>query len=217
MDGFELKDITVSACDFKYLSLCGNTKVQKCTFADVNCNELSLSGTLAFLGSTLDIDGPFVIDPGSHIEINHCRLTESARKQLENARALGIDITLKSVDVIESETVLSVTAEPLSPGRRFINRLMALLRKEGHAEFAVYLYKLRSRTPGDDPQFAKALEVLQRRGILMQKSSMVLMTEDGMAHMYSHRLYGRPGYNSHEGYWDPIVRQLDVILAPGCS
>ncbi len=116
------------------------------------------------------------------------------------------------MDVIQPVAGIPVV-ESLSTGRRFINKLMALVRKEGHREFAVYEYKLRDRTPGTDIQFARAIQFLEQRGCLAKRGSMVMMAQEGAEHMFQPKLSGAVGYEGQARYWDPLVRGLDEILA----
>lgn len=90
---------------------------------------------------------------------------------------------------------------------------MSILRKEGHSDFAVYIYKLRDKTPGTDEQFSRALAVLRQRGCVETRDPMVFMTTEGAAEMYRPRLLGKVGYDSHDEYWEPIIEELDAVLA----
>jgi hypothetical protein len=212
MDRVKLKNLQVIDCDFNTIRFTGNCRINKCSFQDVYCQNLCLEGDVVFTGSTLAIEGRLTVPSGAHVKVAHCTLASSIRKQLEQAREAGADVVLTDVTDLP-ELVPSAGQAAVSPGRRFINRLMALLRKEGRTEFAVYWFRLRDKTPGTDVQFAKAIELLETRGVVKTQGQMVTMTPSGAAHMYYHRLFGRPDYDSHDSFWQPIVEELDSILS----
>jgi len=209
--GLELSDIAAEACDFKRLTVT-DCRINQCKFRELECEELHLEGTVIFSGTTLDFECPVTIGLGAHVELNHCSVSDSLRHQLE-ARQGGYDVAFKELKVVEPVAEEKLVASRLTAGRRFVNRLMALLRKEGRAEFAVYRFKLRSKTPGNESQFDRVLELLGQRSVLKTKGSMVIMTQKAAEQMYYHRLFGRAGYDSHDEYWQPLVGELDNILA----
>lgn len=142
-----------------------------------------------------------IIDEGGKVELYRCEVSQELRSALEEYASFG-RARLSDVKVLETPAMPPVR---FTPGQRFINRLMVLLRKEGHKEFGVYECKLRDRTPGSDEQFQAAVEYLSEQGCLCRERPMIIMTDERAAHMYLPKLVFQQGYNSHESYWQPIV------------
>lgn len=211
LDSFDVTNVTVESCDFQSLRIIGSprSRISRCHLIDVECELLTFDGTIALSETELDVEGDIVVGEGARVELYNCALGERVERSLEEARAAGADIIIKSPKPLERLPSFVTTQ---SPGRRFVSRLMSLLRKEGHTEFAVYMYKLRDRTPGTDPQFSEALEVLQRRGVVYVIGPMVLMTPQGAAEMYQPRLFNKPDYDPHDDCWKPIIEELDEVL-----
>ena len=99
------------------------------------------------------------------------------------------------------------------PRQALRNRLMSIVRRDGHNEFGVYIFKLRDRTPGTDSQFDLALDLLKERCVVRQEGPMILMTSDGESAMYHPRLVGQAKYDPNDVYWEPLVTELDKILS----
>jgi hypothetical protein len=211
LDSLDLANVDVESCDFVSLRIHGKprAKVTHCRLSDVTCDQLVLDGTVTFSDTSLDIDGEVVVHDGARVDLFDCEMTDSVRSSFERARDGGARVTLQCPRTLAYEAPSIATR---TPGRRFVNKLMSLLRKEGHAEFGVYYYKLRDRTPGTGAQFDRALSLLEHHGCLRKSGPIIEMTDVGAAHMYQHRMYGRPDYNAHDDYWGPIVRDLDYIL-----
>ena len=93
-----------------------------------------------------------------------------------------------------------------------MNRLMSLLRKEGHSEFGVFLHKLRNKAPGIDQEFSRGLDLLTGKGCVETRGEFVFMTPHSVTNMYQPRLLGRPDYDPHDEYWEPIISDLDRVF-----
>jgi hypothetical protein len=211
VDSLDLTDVHVESCDFAGLRICGTprARITRCSLVEVECGLLSLEGTIVFADCELDIEGDILVEEGAHIEIYNCGMTDSVLRAFEEARQMGSEVV-----IVEPRRIEKAPAQPTrqTPGRRFVNKLMSLLRKEGHSEFGVYLYKLRDRTPGTDEDFDRALNVLKQRGCVETRGPMVFMTPAGEAEMYQPRLLGQAEYDPHDEYWEPLVRELDTIM-----
>jgi hypothetical protein len=213
LDGVDLRNVEIVSSDFQSFQISGNpSKITNCVFSDVDCKELRLSGNVIFTGTVLDIDGAVVILPTTRVEMYNCTVAAALQKQLQSAQSAGTDIRMNNVTVLEVPSEPSPTRMSRTVGRRFVNKLMTLLRKEGHSDFAVLQDKLRTKTPGTDSQFAEAVRILIDRGCIERSGAMLVMSEVGASHMYRPQFMGRPGYDAHESYWDPIVRELDGVL-----
>jgi hypothetical protein len=91
---------------------------------------------------------------------------------------------------------------------------MRLMRKHSHADFGVFIDKLKGRTPGPEDKFQQALRLLLDRGICSElRGVILLMTPLGEKNMYNPDWLGRPGYDVKEDFWRPVVALLDKILA----
>lgn len=207
-----LSDLNVESCDFQAIRIIGrpSAKIARCHIEDVECAELRIEGNVTFADTHMDFEGSIAVADGARVELYNCRLSEPVFEAFEQARAAGADVKLANVSKIERAAIVDTK---LSPGRRFVNKLMSLVRKEGHSEFAVYYYKFRDRTPGEDHQFSAAMDILKRHEIVEERGPMVMMAPVGVPEMYRPQLVGQPGYDSHDPFWEPIVKELDAILS----
>lgn len=211
IDSIDLADVTVESCDFQELRVIGRPKarITGCKLVETECRLLALEGNLVFSDTELDIEGDIVLADGARIELYNCAMTERVLRAFEQAKQTDAEAIIKAPRRLEKVVPSKVTQ---SVGRRFVNRLMALLRKEGHSEFGVYIYKLRDKTPGSDEQFSRAVDILTERGCVETEGPMVFMTSEGATKMYQPKLLGNPDYDPQDQYWEPIIQELDGIL-----
>lgn len=107
----------------------------------------------------------------------------------------------------------SSSSSDYSPGRFFVNRLMSLARREGHAEYAVFSYKLRGLARATGASFPVALQVIRTAGAVEVVNEMICLTDVAAEHRYSGtNREGMRSYDDVKDYWAPIVSELDEAL-----
>jgi hypothetical protein len=211
IDRMSLRYTEIESVDFETLRVVSSHFTQS-RLVGIECGRLCFTGTVIFSECSLDIaTGCITIEPGSKVEFYDCEMNESLHQALcKDESVMG--------GVKQSNTTVRCQAPgppgPPDRGYRFITKLMRLLRREGRAEFAVYEYKLRDRTPGTDEQYAAAMSCLVKHGCVEKRRQMVVMTDEGARHMYP--VYSEPevDYEAHKEYWGPIVDELNEILEP---
>lgn len=211
IDGIQINDAEVESCDFEALRIV-SSEFCRCRMTDVECKQLRLGKIVKFYDCTLDLDveeGNLILEAEASLELHNCSVSPSVSNALAEYASAGAKVTLDRISTLQPPPEPFVS---LPRGRRFIDKLMKLLRRAGHAEFAVYEYKLRSRTPGTEMQFGKALDCLASHGCIEKRKAMIVMTPEGSQHMYQPKLTASPTYETHEEYWAPIVAMLDNIL-----
>lgn len=212
MPSFDLKNVHVVDCDFHILSMTGRCELTECKFTDCSAGQLRLGGEVSFSKTTLDLEGTLIVENDTDIKLFDCSVAPSLMKQFEKVRDSHLArVRLQNVTLLSKELLPAVDKE--SPGKRFLVKLMKLLRKHGHTEFGVYVYKLRDRTPGTDDHFARAMHVLGKHGIVQRSGDLVVMTPAGAQHLYPLRLDDEAAdYQEHRQFWEPVIRELDKIL-----
>lgn len=181
-------------------------------FQDCVCADLKFDRRVRLTECTLDLDDLQAISIGPSLELSleKCKLSPAVADRIhEHARLRPDIIRMSDCEVLEAKP-----EEALSPGRRFVSRLMTLLRRDGHREFGVFLPKLRGLTQATDVTFGPALEVLKNHGCATISGEILVLTADSATHMFSGKGYeGQRKYEDVAGYWDPIVSELDEVLA----
>lgn len=210
VDCLTVKSFEIEECDFEAIRV-NASSFHNCQFKETECKKLELEGSVRFYKCKLSLDNCLIeIANEAVIGFYECVLSQGIMDQLRELSSGGQKITIENTIVEEAAPPPSVR---LSSGRRFINRLMALLRKEGHEEFGVYEYKLRDKTPGTDEQFASALAYLIDIGCIERQGRIIIMTPEGAKHMYVARhAGGEPSYETHREFWEPVIAHLDEIL-----
>lgn len=209
VDGIDFRDVVVESCDFEMLCIM-TSNFYDCSVIGVECNELRLGGTVNFQQSKLELEEcSVIVEEGANIEFHNCEVSFHVLEALEESKLMGLNITLDRVTAIQPPPV---PFTPLSNGRRFLNKLMALACRGGRKQFSIYEYKLRDRTPGTDEQFVTALACLENHGCIERRLTWIVLTPKATEHMYSFHPEEEPRYERHKEFWDPITEELDKIL-----
>lgn len=211
VQGIAVRDSTILDCDFFSLSLT-DTSLIGVELDGVKTKSLEIQGAVRLTDCVLDLDEEdefsLVVAPNATLTLTRCKGSAALIEQLEAAARVRPDAI--SLDCIVIERLDMTT---LSSGRVFINRLMTLLRKHGHNEYAVWEPKLRGLTKATGATFPQALETLRKHGAVVLQGEMICLTGEAEKNLYSGKL--REGLRSFEdvaAYWDPIVADLDLIL-----
>jgi Mrp family chromosome partitioning ATPase len=211
----DLRSVTIVGAEFRSL------QIGDCLWRDVYMSAegdaLSFHGRVDLEDCVLDIWGDAASSadiewaPTTKVTLRRCELAEDLFLRLqEQARVSGGVLQLLDCRVIE---MLSVPWH--SDGRRFVNKLMRLARKDGHPEFGVFREKLRGLTHSPAASFAEALGVLARQDIIMNANEdMIRLTKTAEAKRFSgNAVPGQRSYEDISDFWDPIVRELDEVFA----
>ena len=98
--------------------------------------------------------------------------------------------------------------------RRFLDKLMNLARKHGHAgERAVYDKKLEGRQNLRSEEFSSVLAMLQEEGVVYSNGDLVFIHWEWDLHRYNGK--GRPGmptYEEKRHVWDPILEKMSRVI-----
>jgi hypothetical protein len=149
-----------------------------------------------------------VVAPNAALVLTRCSASPVLLEHLNAAARVRPDSVVVDCSLIEHAD------PPLSPGRIFLNRLMTLLRKHGHNEYAVWEPKLRGLTKATGATFPQALEALRKHGAVFFMNEMVCLTNAAEENLFSGKLrQGMRSYADVAAYWDPIVADLDSVLS----
>ena len=211
----DLRSVTIVGAEFRSL------QIGDCSWRDVYISAegdaMSFHGRVDLEDCVLDIwgDAASFADiewaPTTKVTLRRCDLAEELFLRLqEQTQVSGGVLQLLECRVIEMRSI------PWhSDGRRFVNKLMRLARKDGHPEYGVFREKLRGLTHAPAASFAKALGVLARHDIIINANEdMIRLTKSAEAKRFSG--IAAPGQRSYEDisdFWDPIVRELDEVFA----
>jgi hypothetical protein len=207
LEGMDLRSVKLDSCEFKRLRLCDMT-ISESTFG-IDTPQLELTGKVTFSRCCLDVRGEIGVAEDAEVRLFECQLSDGTFLTFRASASVGRNVLLSHCKRME---VTRPEERGPTNGRRFVNKLMVLLRKEGHAQFGVYYFKLRAMTPGTDEQFAAAVDILESAGIVRKVGDMVLVTKSGMGEMYDPRLMGGNGYDSKAEFWNSVVHDLDSII-----
>lgn len=205
-----MRDVVIQDSDFAGLSVsdCAWSRVR---FQDCVCSELKLDKRVRLTECTLDFDELQVLSMGPSLDLSleRCKLSPAVADRIREHAQLRPDI----IRMTECEVLEPREEEAFSPGRLFVNRLMTLLRRDGHEEFGVFLPKLRGLTRTTGATFPSAVRVLGTHGCTRIVGEILALTEEAAGHMYSGKgLEGQRRYEDVADYWDPVVTELDRLL-----
>lgn len=183
-----------------------NVSLERCSVS-----RLELRGKVRMEDCLIDVEDltveAVVFDQTGEITLRRCRLGGPVWRAVNEQRSLRPN----AIHVIDCEEIEA--AEPLegaSRGRRFVDKLMRLLKKDGHERYGVFIYKLRGLTSATGASFPAALRILEERGVIQTKGDMIELCND--AFKYSGKTQLPPRYEDVANRWDPIVGELDQIL-----
>ena len=206
-----LRDVHVETSGFAGLEL-RHTHGIRLTFDECESSELRLAGSIHLADCILDIDVPsdgIKLEALTQLTLERSQLSSELFAHLEQAQQLR-------PDVIRLDRCMPIVHEEelrWSRGHFFVSKLMSLARRHGHAEYAVYVMKLRGLSGATPENFGAALDVLRRFGVIEMMNEMVCLTEAARENRFSGKLRpGLPTYTDVAGYWAPIVAELDRVL-----
>jgi hypothetical protein len=210
----DMTDVRVLDCDCRYLRLSDATI--RHTDLEIALEHFVIDGRVSLDNCRVAIEPRAAgtdwlrLAPTAQVTLRNCRLTSPVFSMFEQAsRSLPHAVTM--VDCVEEEE--GIVQGPPTKGQFFVNRLMSLVRKHGHQEYAVFKPKLRGLTPTTSGSFEAAIAVLERHGAVTSGSNMVYITGACEAQMYSGKnREGLRRYSDVSDYWDPIVKELDAVL-----
>ena len=214
----DLRDIEIVDSEFRALV------VGDCTWHGVqisaDADALSFHGRADLKECVLDIRGPAASfagvewAPALKVTLEKCTLSEALfyrfKELEEQAKVSGGALQLVECKMIEPHSAIRY-----SSGRRFVNRLMSLCRKDGHAEYGVFRAKLQGLSHATSSSFGRVLEVLAEHDVIMNANdSMIRLTKLAEAHRFIGKAApGQRAYEETSGFWDPIVSKLDEVFA----
>lgn len=210
VDESRLRDVEVIETEWDELAFRGTTAT-RLTFDGCSAKTLRLTGQVRITESLLDIEvAALEIDPTATLWIERCEVHPSVLEPLEQAARVRPDV----IRLNECTAVAEDADLALGKGRYFVNKLMALLRRHGHEEFAVYGMKLRGRSGATQENFRAAVGVLERHGVVTYDNEMVYLTDLGEKQWFSGKSReGQRSYADVEAFWAPIVAELDQLLS----
>ncbi len=183
----------------------------------VDVNALLFHGRVELDDCTLEIqcpdDVPIEIEwtPATRLSLRRCRLNVELYDSLREAA----QISGGAIQLVECAPIEYEERVRYSPGRQFVNRLVNLARKHGHAEYAVFREKLKGRSRATTVSFTEMLAILAQKGVIESPNDqMIRLTPAGEKARFSGK--AAPGQRSYEDvaeFWGPIVELLDEALA----
>ena len=206
-----LKDVTMTELDMLQLELADSSWTEV-IMDDVEAEALAFRGTVHLSRCRLDLRVPLEaisVDPGAELSASECQLSPALHEAIKRASELRPN----SVRMNECQVIEEVTETEISPGRLFLNKLLAVARRHGHNEYGVYDQKLRGVSNATKDNFADVIKVLVKHEIVVAPGAMIYLTDRAAEERY----YGRQreGVRTFEDvaeFWSPVVEDLDRVL-----
>jgi hypothetical protein len=213
----DLKEIRIVDSEFRSLQV-GDSSWRD-VYVSAEIGSLSFHGRVDLQGCVLDIRGDAAASadiewaPTTKVTLRQCRLSEVLFLRLqEQAKVSGGVLQLQECEPIKESSVIQY-----SSGRRFVNRLINLCRKDGHEQYGVFRSKLRGLSPATSYSFAALLDVLAKRGVIISANdTMICLTKLAEKQRFSGKAVpGQRSYEEVSEFWDPIVEELDEAFGSG--
>lgn len=209
----DLRDVKVVSTDAESLWF-RDTTLTACTFEDVDIQRIELSGQVEFTTCMLDFEiapESLIVGDELHLTLNDTVVSGAFRKALDRALSDRPHLlTARNVAVLPEYVGAS---EGISKGRRFLNQLLRLVRKDGRETWGVYRMKLRGRSTATDATFDGALDVLARHDVAHVDGDIVVLSARAVPEMFDGKgRPGRPRYEQFADFWNPVAADLDRVL-----
>lgn len=211
VSGVGLRGVLVSDSEFQELAV-EATRIEDCVADGCFIPTVSIRGDVQFVNTTLDLEVSSVsIDDATRLSLYDCTLSDDMNQALLAA------FNGREHLIVERGTVLipapSEQEQARSKGRRFVDSLMRLVRKDGRDSWGVFVPKLRGRSVATSSTFDQALWVLGKHNVARRKGDVIELIDAVRPVMYDGRArVGRPRYEDFQDFWDPVVRELDQVL-----
>jgi hypothetical protein len=212
--GIGLRDVVASGCDVDTLAL-EDAQIAESRFEECQIRRIVLRSEVVLSDSLLDIECLEGMDSAEtgRLSIFGCQISQSMREAIDGA-FVGREhlVTERNVQVLSPDEDTAGRTK----GRRFLDKLVQLVRKDGREDWGIYIHKLRGKTVVTDATFDGVLAVLQNHGIAFRDGDMVRLTAKAEAGLYDGKgRPGRAGFDRFREMWEPVVNDLDAVLEPG--
>jgi hypothetical protein len=198
-------------CDLARLAI-SNSSLSDVEFDNLSTDRLSFEARVHLERSVLDVEVAtenVTVDQVAMLQADNCSFSPAVFDALTSASRGRPD----AVRLVNCQRLPKPAVDDHSPGRFFVNKLMSLARREGHADYAVFSHKLRGRTRATGTSFPVAVEVLRKAGAIEVMNEMICLTDEAAQHRYSGKnREGLRSYDDVKEYWAPIVAELDAAL-----
>jgi hypothetical protein len=219
-----LNGLTLSLCSLGHVEL-SNVTLKNCHFLSLSVRHLGFRGNVTFDGGRLYLipeDEDQTLDKCLYITDGEVTLhLKGVQVHTETLNALReLDSLYPNFHLVEDCVEILEDEEEddrfvLSPGRRFVNTMMRLMRKHERPEFGVYSRKLLGRTGVPRDRENQALEVLIEAGIIGRSGDMLIMKDPAFMYHPS-GLHGRT-WEQVEHLWAGLIDRIDEVLEYGQS
>lgn len=216
-----LNGITLSLCSMGHIRL-SNTTFRDCHLIGVSIELLALEGTVTFEGGTLYLvpqdlpsgsevtleDSIYLANGECTVVLRNVTIHESTLAALEYVERTTGNLTIVREGLLV-EDFEEESSDRLSPGRRFIDKLMSMMRKHGRPEFGVMARKVLGRTHVPRDRENEVLEVLENAGIIQNLDGFLTLKNETF--MYHPKGLGRT-WEAVSDMWEPLITEIDTII-----
>lgn len=208
LNDVEFRDVdmgTLEIADSSWRRVTADLEVERVRFR----GRVDLESCVLTFGSQMPMID-IVWDPSTRLTLWNCTLDRPVLEYLTQQAKLAA-----STVILRDCTALPETEDVVySPGRQFVNRLVALCRKHRHQEYGVFRFKLLGRSLATSSSFSTILGVLAKHKVIANAGDDIIkLTHEAENQRFSAKsMPGQRPFEEVAGFWTPIIADLDDVI-----